>query len=132
MVTPLCARACRREAIILRGDKTLDPSHDFIDGMSALRRKAGVMAELSIFYCEEAFRFLESCSMEDETYFAALIRMYGRSLEFLSSLPAAERATYLERLDKLRSRARNVGWGVEEELNGLWYAAALDEHHQGE
>ena len=90
------------------------------------------MAELSIFYCEEAFCFLESCSLEDETYFAALIRMYGRSLEFLSSLPAAQRATYLERLDKLRSRARNVGRGVEEVLNGLWYAAALDEHHQGE
>jgi len=101
------------------------------DYKKAIGRPDG-MAELSIFYCEEAFCFLESCSMEDETYFVALIRMYGRSLEFLSSLPAAERATYLERLDKLRSRARNVGWGVEEELNGLWYAAALDEHHQGE
>ena len=101
------------------------------DYKKAIGRTDG-MADLSIFYCEEAFGFIESCSMEDETYFAALIRMYGRSLEFLSSLPAAERATYLERLDKLRSRARNVGWGVEEELNGLWYAAALDEHHQGE
>jgi hypothetical protein len=101
------------------------------DYKKAIGRPDG-MAELSIFYCEEAFCFLESCSMEDETYFAALIRMYGRSLEFLSSLPAAERATYLERLDKLRSRARNVGWGVEEELNSLWYAATLGEHHQGE
>jgi hypothetical protein len=85
------------------------------------------MAELSIFYCEEAFGFLESCSMEDESYFAALIRMYGQSLEFVSSLPLAGRATYLERLNKLRPRARNVGWGVEEELNSLWYAADLDE-----
>jgi hypothetical protein len=89
------------------------------------------MAELSIFYCEEAFGFLESCSIEDESYFAALIRMYGRSIEFVSSLRPAERTTYLKRLDKLRSRGRNVGWGVEEELNSLWYAAALDEH-QGE
>ncbi|MEA3151156.1 MAG: hypothetical protein QOD56_2095, partial [Gammaproteobacteria bacterium] len=86
------------------------------------------MAELSIFYCEEAFSFLESYSMEDESYFAALVRMYGRSLEFVSSLPTAERTTYLERLDKLRSRGRNVGWGVEEELDSLWYAAVLDEH----
>jgi hypothetical protein len=89
------------------------------------------MAELSIFYCEEAFGFVESCSMGDETYFAALIRMYGRSIEFVSRLPPAERTTYIERLDKLRSRARNVGWAVEEEFNSLWYAAALDEH-QGE
>ena len=89
------------------------------------------MAELSIFYCEEAFGFLESCSIEDESYFAALIRMYGQSIEFVSRLPPAERSTYLKRLDKLRSRGRNVGWAVEEEFNGLWYVAALDQH-QGE
>jgi hypothetical protein len=97
------------------------------DYKKAIGRLEG-MAELSIFYCEEAFGFLESCSMEDEGYFSALIRMYGRSLEFVSSLPPAERATYLERLDKLRSRGRHIGWGVEEEFNSLWYAAALDEH----
>jgi hypothetical protein len=96
------------------------------DYRKAIGRPEG-MAELSIFYCEEAFGFLESCSMEDESYFAALIRMYGRSLEFVSSLPPPKRTIYLERLDNLRSRGRNVGWGVEEELNSLWYAAALDE-----
>src|SRR6266481_5692679 len=96
------------------------------DYKKAIGRPDG-MAELSIFYCEEAFSFLESYSIEDESYFAALVRMYGRSLEFVSSLPTAERTTYLERLDKLRSRGRNVGWGVEEELDSLWYAAALDE-----
>jgi hypothetical protein len=69
--------------------------------------------------------------MEDESYFSALIRTYGRSLEFVSSLPPAGRTTYLERLDKLRSRGRNVGWGVEEELDSLWYATGLDEQ-QGE
>ena len=79
------------------------------DYKKAIGRPEG-MAELSIFYCEEAFGFLESCSMEEESYFAALIRMYGRSLEFVSSLPPAERATYIERLDKLRSRGRRIGW----------------------
>jgi hypothetical protein len=89
------------------------------------------MAELAIFYCEEAFGFVESCSIEDESYFAALIRMYARSLEFVLSLPPAERITYLQRLDKLRSRANHVGWAVEEEFNSLWYATAPDEQ-QGE
>jgi hypothetical protein len=98
------------------------------DYKKAIGRPNG-MAELSIFYCEEAFRFLESCSIEDESYFGALIRMYGRSIEFVSRLPPAESTTYIERLDKLRSRGRNVGWAVEEEFNSLWYAAALDEHH---
>ena len=96
------------------------------DYKKAIGRPDG-MAELSIFYCEEAFGFLESCNVEDESYFAALIRMYGRSLEIVSSLPPAERTTYLERLEKLGSRGRNVGWGVEEEINSLWCAAALDD-----
>ena len=97
------------------------------DYKKAIGRPDG-MAELSIFYCEEAFGFLESCSMEDESYFAALVRMYGRSLEFVLSLPPAERPTYLQRLDKLRSRANHIGWAIEEQLNSLWYAAAPDEH----
>jgi hypothetical protein len=100
------------------------------DYKKAIGRPVG-MAELSIFYCEEAFGFLESCSMDDEKYFSALIRMYGRSIEFVSRLPPAERSTYVERLYELRSRGRNVGWAVEEEFNSLWHAAALDEH-QGE
>jgi len=97
------------------------------DYKKAIGRPDG-MAELSIFYCEEAFGFLESCSMEDESYIVTLIRMYERSLEFVLSLPPAERANYLERLDKLRSRGKHVGWGVSDELNSLWYAAARDEH----
>jgi hypothetical protein len=99
------------------------------DYKKAIGRLDG-MAELSIFYCEEALGFLESCSIEDESYFAALIRMYERSLEFVSRLPLAERATYLERLDRLRSRGRNLVWVVEEEFNSLWHAAALDEQGQ--
>jgi hypothetical protein len=44
------------------------------------------------------------------------------------NLPPAERVTYLERLDKLRSRAGHIGWGVQDELNSLWYSADLDSH----
>jgi hypothetical protein len=46
--------------------------------------------------------------MEDERYFVALVRIYDRALTFVSNLPAAERAAYLERLDKLRPRSRHV------------------------
>src|SRR5260370_25207678 len=56
------------------------------------------MVELSIFYCEEAFGFLESCSIEDESYFVALVRMYERALEFVFMLPPTERANNLQRL----------------------------------
>ena len=99
------------------------------DYKKAIGRPDG-MAELSIFYCEEAFGLLESCSMDDEKYFAALIRMYGRSLEIVSSLPPAERSTFLERLGRLRSRGRNVGWVVEEEFNSLWHEAVNEQQNE--
>jgi hypothetical protein len=97
------------------------------DYKQAIGRPDG-LAELSIFYCEEAFNFLESFGIEDESYFVALIRMYDRSLTFVLDLAPAERTTYLERLDKLRLRGRHVGWGVQDELNDLWYASDLEEH----
>jgi hypothetical protein len=84
------------------------------------------LAELSIFYCEEAFSFLESCGMEDDNYFIALTRMYEQSLKFVLNLPRAVRPTYFERLDQLRSRGKHVGGAVQDELNDLWYAADVD------
>lgn len=85
------------------------------------------LAELSIFFCEEAFSFVEECSFSDERYFVALIRMYDRSVNRILSLPRAACRAYVERLDKLRTRAKRVGWGVEDELNDLWHAADFDE-----
>jgi hypothetical protein len=99
------------------------------DYKKAIGRPEG-LAELSIFYCEEAIGFLESCSMDDEKYFTALIRMYGRSLEILSSLPLAQRSTYLERLGRLRLRGRSVGWVVEEEFNSLRYDAVDEQQSE--
>jgi hypothetical protein len=96
------------------------------DYNKAIGRAEG-LAELSIFFCEEAFSFIEECSFSDERYFVALIRMYDRSMSRVLSSPLAERSRYIERLGKLRTRAKHVGWGVEDELNDLWHAADFDE-----
>jgi hypothetical protein len=37
------------------------------------------------------------------------------------------RRAYVERLGKLKTRAKRVGWGVEDELNYLWHAADFNE-----
>jgi hypothetical protein len=63
------------------------------DYNKAIGRPAG-LAELSIFYCEEALSFVESCSFDDERYFIALIRMCDRSVNCVLSLPLAERRAY--------------------------------------
>ena len=53
--------------------------------------------------------------------------MYDRSVNCVLSVPLTERRAYVERLDKLRIRAKYIGWGVEDKLNDLWHAADFDE-----
>ena len=84
------------------------------------------MAELSVFYCEEAFDFLESCGMEDEGYFLALIRMYDQATDYVRQLGPADRMTYVERLNNLQSRASPIGWGVADEFADIWLNSGLE------
>jgi hypothetical protein len=100
------------------------PKKAIADYKKAIGKLEGLV-ELSIFYCEEAFSIIESCGMEEESYFLALIHMYDQALRLVSNLPPDIRINYVDRLDKLRSRGRHVGWGVEDELNSLWFAASL-------
>ena len=93
-----------------------------VDYKKAIGQSQG-LAELTVFYCEEAFSFLETSGIEDESYFLALIRMYSQALKFVSYLAPDVRTDYVDRLNKLRSRG-----GVEDELNSLWYTAELGEH----
>jgi hypothetical protein len=74
------------------------------DYNKAIGRQEG-LAELSIFFCEEAFSFVEGCSFSDERHFVALIRMYDRSVNRVLSLPLAERRAYVERLGHEQSAA---------------------------
>jgi hypothetical protein len=97
------------------------------DYQKAIGEPAG-LTELSIFYCEEAFSFLGSCAFEDERYFVALIRMYDQAVKRALDLQVAERHGYAKRLGNVRSRARPVGWGIDDELNNIWYEAGLDEY----
>lgn len=84
------------------------------------------MAELSVFYCEEAISFLRDCSIDDEGYYSALVRMYGQALQRTLSLPESERAPFLQRLRRVRAAAQTIGWGVGEEMAALWYDFADD------
>jgi hypothetical protein len=95
------------------------------DYKKAIGEPAG-LAELSIFYCEEAFGFVESCAFEDDRYFVAVIRMYDQAVKLVVVLPVAERHDFAKRLGNLRSRASLVGWGIDDQLNSIWYEAGLD------
>jgi hypothetical protein len=84
------------------------------------------MAELSVFYCEEAMAFLRDCGLEDEGYYSALVRMFEQALKQTLSLPESERAPFLKRLREVRDATGKIGWGVSDAMAELWYEM-LDE-----
>ena len=107
---------------ILRGQHTsvAKAKKAIADYRKAIGRPEG-MAELCIFYCEEAARLVGDCGLEDEAYFSALVRMFEQALSHATALPTDERDRMLERLDAVRGSLRGVGWGVSDAVNGIWH-----------
>lgn len=95
------------------------------DYRKAIDRPQGV-AELSVFYCEEAMGLLSWCGMDDEGYYLALVRMFEQALRAIACLPTAERAHFYGRLDPLKSKAGNLGWGVGDAFDQLWRDLTLE------
>lgn len=92
------------------------------DYKKAVGHPQGV-AELSVFYCEEAIGLLSWCGMDDESYYAALVRMFDQALTTICGLPETEREPFLKRLNPLRSRARQLEWGLKDAFDDSWFTA---------
>ncbi len=90
------------------------------DYRKAVGRPDG-LAELSIFYCEQAVRLVGDVSIEDEAYFSAFVRMFEQGMTQTFELPEAERDKCLKRLDAVRNSVRDVGWSVSDAVNEIWY-----------
>ena len=90
------------------------------DYRKAVGRAEGV-TELCVFYCEEAARLVGDCSLEDEAYYAALVRMFEQGLTRAIELPTEERNKMLKRLDAVRGSLRGIGWGVSDAVNEVWH-----------
>jgi hypothetical protein len=78
------------------------------------------MAELCIFYCEEAARLVRDCGLEDEAYYAARVRMFEQALSQTANLQPVVRDNLLLRLDAVRGSLRGVGWGVSDAVSEIW------------
>ena len=63
------------------------------------------------------------CSIDDEGYYAALVRMFEQALTAVETLPASERTSLYGRLNPLRSQADSLGWGVKDAFDELWHSA---------
>lgn len=77
------------------------------------------LAELMVFYCEQAAGFCSDIVNEDEGYFDALVRMFERALKLANTLPAPGRDGLVTRLDGVRGISHEFGYGVGDDMDFL-------------
>ena len=56
------------------------------------------MAELTVYYCEQAIGFSNGVGVDDEGYYYALVRMFEQALKTVMALPETRRESFLDRL----------------------------------
>ena len=77
------------------------------------------LAELMVFYCERGAGFCSDIATDDEGYFNALVRMFEQALKIVNALSVERRDDLLTRLDRVRVISRNIGYGVEDDMDSL-------------
>jgi hypothetical protein len=77
------------------------------------------LAELMVFYCEQASGFASDVGYQDESYFNALVRMFEQSVATASTLPTDTRDALIARLDRVRSISHKCGYGVGDDMDSI-------------
>jgi len=77
------------------------------------------LAELMVFYCEQASGFASDLGYQDESYFNALVRMFEQALAIANTLPTDIRDALIARLDRVRSISHKCGYGVGDDMDSI-------------
>lgn len=88
--------------------------------------RADELAELMVFYCEQASGFSCDVGLQDEGYFDALVRMFEQALKTVVTLPVAHRPALMARLDAVRQKCHNMGYGVGDDMDAMFAAHGGD------
>jgi hypothetical protein len=106
---------------VLRGqDSSVAKAKDAISNYRKAVGEPAGLAELMVFYCEQGAGFCRDLGNEDESYFNALLRMFGQALTVAHRLPAADRDSLITRLDHVRSISHQFGYGVGDEMDSMF------------
>jgi hypothetical protein len=77
------------------------------------------LAELMVFYCEQAAGFCSDLASDDEGYFNALVRTFEQALKIAKLLSVERRDNLLNRLDSVRVISHRIGYGVGDDMDFL-------------
>ena len=84
------------------------------------------LAELMVFYCERAADFCHAVGLQDESYFAALVRMFEQALKAVAALPEEARPALRHRLDEIRLVSHKLGYGIGDAMDQLLSRHGVD------
>lgn len=84
------------------------------------------LAELMVYFCEQATGFSSDVALQDEGYFDALIRMFEQALKSIAALPEDRRPELLARLDAVRRISHDIGYGVGDSMGDLLAQHGID------
>lgn len=85
------------------------------------------LAELMVFYCEQAAWFSHDIGLQDEGYFDALVRMFNQALKAIGALPDGQRLALWGRLDEVRRISLTFGYGVGDDMGELLAEHGVDD-----
>ena len=88
------------------------------DYKKAIDNSSG-LAELMVFYCEQAAGFSNEVGLDDASYYSALVTMFEQALKVSVELVADQRDALFARLDAVRWISHNFGYGVGDDMDGL-------------
>lgn len=94
------------------------------DYKKAVGAPAG-MAELCIYFCEEAFVLLDDCGMDDESYYMSLVNMFEQAMQWVTTLAESDQPPLLERMESVRAAGQDLGYGVGSDFNDIWFEMGL-------
>ena len=77
------------------------------------------LAELMVFYCEQASGFASDVGYQDESYFDALVSMFEQAVAAANTLPAGTRDALLARLDRVRNTSHKCGYGIGDDMDSI-------------
>jgi len=77
------------------------------------------LAELMVFFCEQAAGFCGDVGYQEESYFSALVRMFEQALTVANGLPANTKDALLARLDRVRNISHQFGYGVGDDMDSI-------------
>jgi hypothetical protein len=90
--------------------------------ISSYRKAVGEpagLAELMVFYCEQATGFSSDLGYQDDGYFNALVHMFEQALPVVDQLPSSQRTALIARLDRTRAIGHDLGYGVGDDMDSL-------------